>query len=62
MVPWTSSPTFCRNTRERSPRTALPGLNANEYPSRAQVRPTNPKADTLIIKVLSAFLDLTSPP
>jgi len=40
----------------------VPGANASEYATSAHTRPTPPSATKLIIIVLSAFFDRTSPP
>jgi len=62
MVPLASIPTPLRNAFDRSPSSALPEVKASEYPRSAQATPTNPSEMKLIIIVLSAFFERTSPP
>jgi hypothetical protein len=62
MVPCGSRPTPLRPSRDRSPIRLLPGAKESEYPATAHTTPTNPSEMKLIIIVLRAFFDLTSPP
>ena len=64
MVPPGSSPrpTSLRARNDRSPSQALPVPKASEYPMTAHVTPSTPSDTKLIIIVLSAFFERTSPP
>ena len=62
IVPCSERPTPFRKTRDVSPIQLFPGAKASEYPMVAQSTPTNPSEMKLIIIVLSAFLERTSPP
>ena len=61
-VPLGSSPTPASRKFEKPPDNEDPSPNAIEYPISAQPTPTKPSEDTLIIMVLSEFLERTSPP
>ena len=56
------SPTSFSARNDRSPSQALPVPNASEYPMTAHVTPSTPSETKLIIIVLSAFFERTSPP
>jgi hypothetical protein len=62
IAPVGSRPTFARKASDMSPIQLLPGDNASEYPTSAHSTPTNPSETKLIIMVLRAFLERTSPP
>ena len=62
IAPVSASPTPLRKAKDRSPSQFEPGLRASVYPMKAQSTPTNPSEMKLIIIVLRAFLDRTSPP
>ncbi len=62
IVPCGSSVTPRRKKYDVPPIQLEPSANAREYPMSAQRTPTKPSDTTLIIIVLSAFFDLTSPP
>ena len=62
IVPCGSSVTPLSRPNCSPPIHAVPGANASEYPSSAQVTPANPNAMNDIIIVFSAFLERTSPP
>ena len=62
IAPVSSSPTPFSNASDRSPIQLLPAVSASEYPTSAQSTPTNPSEMKLIIMVLRAFFERTSPP
>ena len=63
MVPCGSEPDAAAGTRATGRRSSrCPAANASEYAMSAQMMPTNPSAMKLIIIVLSAFFERTSPP
>ena len=62
IVPCGSSVTPLSRLKPSPPTSEVPGANASEYPRRAHATPAKPNEMKLIIIVLSAFLDRTSPP
>ena len=62
IAPSGSRPTPRRPANASPPANPLPPSNASEYPTSAHATATVPIALTLIIIVLSVFLERTSPP